>query len=432
MKKKLIVGGTLVALAAGLGVGSVVLGKKASVQAAGVVAPRFEVDPMWPQPLPNHWIIGQTIGLDVDTKDNVWIIHRRGSVEAKESYAMTTPPSAECCIAAPDVLEFDAAGKLIRSWTDPKTGNDWPASNHGISVNPKTGNVWLGANGGGAPPAAAAGRGPGRAASGTAPAAGINAPEAGVARAGAVYHDAFMLEFTQDGKFIKQIGKANMSKGSNDTENVKGVAEIRFNDAGELIAADGYGNKRVSVWNPETGKYIRHWGAFGVKDVSDAAQPAYVPGDAPNKQFRNPVHCAVPSSDGLVYVCDRVNDRMQVFKEDGTFVKEINVLPNTRGDGSVWEVAFSKDKAQKFLYMVDGSNERIHIFDRLSLTELTAFGDGGRQPGQFYAAHSIATNSKGDIFTTETYRGQRVQKFVYKGLGPVTAAYVPNVWPKKK
>ncbi len=427
MKKKLIVGGTLVALAAGLGVGSVVLGKKASVQAAGVVAPRFEVDPMWPQPLPNHWIIGQTIGLDVDTKDNVWIIHRRGSVEAKESYAMTTPPSAECCIAAPDVLEFDAAGKLIRSWTDPKTGNDWPASNHGISVNPKTGNVWLGANGGGAPPAAA-----GRAAAGTAPAAGINAPEAGVARAGAVYHDAFMLEFTQDGKFIKQIGKANMSKGSNDTENVKGVAEIRFNDAGELVAADGYGNKRVSIWNPETGKYIRHWGAFGEKNVSDAAQPAYVPGDAPNKQFRNPVHCAVPSHDGMIYVCDRVNDRMQVFKEDGTFVKEINVLPNTRGDGSVWEVAFSKDKEQKFLYMVDGSNERIHIFDRLSLTELTAFGDGGRQPGQFYAAHSIATNSKGDIFTTETYRGQRVQKFVYKGLGPVTAAYVPNVWPKKK
>ena len=419
MKTKLYAGGTILALAAALGVGSAVLGKKASVQAAGVMAPRFEVDPMWPQPLPNHWIIGQVIGLDVDSKDNVWIIHRRGSVEPKESYAMTTPPSAECCIAAPDVLEFDSAGKLIRSWTDPKTGNDWPASNHGISVDPK-GNVWLGANGGGAPPAAAARP------------AGINAPEAGVARAGAVYHDAFMLEFTQDGKFIKQIGKASMSKGSNDTENVKGVAEIRFNKEGELVAADGYGNKRVSIWDPETGKYKRHWGAYGEKNVSDAAQPAYQPSDAPNKQFRNPVHCAVPSNDGLIYVCDRVNDRVQVFKEDGTYVKEIVVMKDTRGDGSAWEIAFSKDKDQKYLYLADGANERIHIFDRAAMTELTAFGDGGRQPGQFYAVHSIATDSKGNIFTTETYRGQRVQKFVYKGLAPVTGAYTANVWPKKK
>ena len=419
MKTKLYAGGTILALAAALGVGSAVLGKKASVQAAGVMAPRFEVDPMWPQPLPNHWIIGQTIGLDVDSKDNVWIIHRRGSVEPKESYAMTTPPSAECCVAAPDVLEFDPAGKLIRSWTDPKTGNDWPASNHGISVDPK-GNVWLGANGGGATPAA------------TARPAGINAPEAGVARAGAVYHDAFMLEFTQDGKFIKQIGKASMSKGSNDTENVKGVAEIRFNKEGELVAADGYGNKRVSIWDPETGKYKRHWGAYGEKNVSDAAQPAYQPSDAPNKQFRNPVHCAVPSNDGLIYVCDRVNDRVQVFKEDGTYVKEIVVMKDTRGDGSAWEIAFSKDKDQKYLYLADGANERIHIFDRAAMTELTAFGDGGRQPGQFYAVHSIATDSKGNIFTTETYRGQRVQKFVYKGLAPVTGAYTANVWPKKK
>jgi DNA-binding beta-propeller fold protein YncE len=148
------------------------------------------------------------------------------------------------------------------------------------------------------------------------------------------------------------------------------------------------------------------------------------------QQFRNPVHCAVLSNDGLVYVCDRVNDRVQIFKEDGTFVKEVFVAKNTLGDGSAWEIAFSRDPQQKYLYMSDGANEKIRVFDRESMTEIYSFGDGGRQPGQFYALHSIATDSKGNIYTTETYRGQRVQRFLYKGIGPVTANMgVP--WPTK-
>jgi len=179
-------------------------------------------------------------------------------------------------------------------------------------------------------------------------------------------------------------------------------------------------------------KLKRYWGAYGKKPVDGGARAAYVPGEAPAQQFRNPVHCAVPSNDGLIYVCDRVNDRLQVFKEDGTFVKEIFMLTNTKGDGSVWEVAFSKDPQQKFMYIADGSNERIHIFERESLTELTAFGDGGRLPGEFYAVHSIATDSKGNIYTTETYRGQRVQKFTYKGIGPVAGAYTGAAWPALK
>src|ERR1019366_9934977 len=176
--------------------------------------------------------------------------------------------------------------------------------------------------------------------------------EAGVATGGGQYHDSFILKFTKDGKFLGEIGGANASKGSMDTESVRGVAEIRFNDEGELIAADGYGNKRVSIWDPKTMKIKRYWGAYGTKEIDDANAGAYVPVADGNKakQFRNPVHCAVPSHDGLIYVCDRVNDRLQVFKEDGTFVKEIYMLTNTRGDGSVWEVAFSKDKAQKYLY----------------------------------------------------------------------------------
>lgn len=256
--------------------------------------------------------------------------------------------------------------------------------------------------------------------------------EAGVATGGGMYHDSFILHFTADGKWLGEIGGANMNKGSNDPSSPRGVAEIRFNKEGEMIAADGYGNKRVSVWDPKTLKLKRMWGAYGTKTIDDTNMGPYRPGEPPDKQFRNPVHCAVPSNDGLIYVCDRVNDRIQIFKEDGTYVKEVFLETNTRGDGSAWEIAFSKDPNQRFMYVADGANERIHIFERESMKELTAFGDGGRLPGEFYAVHSIATNSKGDIFTTETYRGQRVQKFTYKGIGPVTADYTGAAWPKKK
>ena len=134
-------------------------------------------------------------------------------------------------------------------------------------------------------------------------------------------------------------------------------------------------------------------------------------------QFGNPVHCAQPSNDGLIYVCDRTNNRIQVFKTDGTYREAISPWkPNTKGDGSAWEIAFSTDPQQKFMYISDGANEKIHVFDRQTMKELYCFGGGGRQPGQFYAVHSIVTDSKGNIYTTETYRGQRVQKFIYKGM----------------
>ena len=142
------------------------------------------------------------------------------------------------------------------------------------------------------------------------------------------------------------------------------------------------------------------------------------------------MHCAVLSHDDLLYVCDRVNDRVQIFKTDGTFLSEHYYYTNTLGDGAVFELAFSKDPQQRFIYMADGSNEKIHIVDRQTMEVLTSFGDGGRQPGEFYAVHSIATDSKGNLFTTETYRGQRVQKFLYKGLAPVTTKDQGVVWPK--
>jgi hypothetical protein len=144
------------------------------------------------------------------------------------------------------------------------------------------------------------------------------------------------------------------------------------------------------------------------------------------------VHCAQLASDGLLYVCDRANDRIQVFKKDGTFVKEQIIEKRTLGDGSVWDIAFSRDPQQKFIFLTDGANEKVRILLRDTLQTLTSFGDGGRQPGQFYAVHSISTDSKGNIYTTETYRGQRVQKFIYKGMGPVVKEDQGVLWPKSK
>ncbi len=393
MKRNVAIGTGLLALLVALGLTQNVLQRTAAAQAkGGVQAPRFEVDPMWPKPLPNHWIYGNVIGVGVDTKDHVYIIHRgAGSLEPKEIYATTNPPSSECCVPAPPVVEFDAEGNFVRAWGGPGQGFEWPESNHGITPDSK-GNLFIGGNGG---------------------------------------NDGHILKFTQDGKFVKQFGFSYASAGSNDMFAFNKVAKVSLDEkANEAYVADGYGNHRVAVIDMDTGKIKRYWGAYGNKP-DDTPLGNYNPEAPLAQQFRNPVHCAEPSKDGMVYVCDRPNDRIQVFTKDGKFVKETQVAKNTRGDGSVWDIAFSKDAAQKYFYLADGANEKIRIFDRLALTELTSFGDGGRQPGQFYAVHSIATDSKGNVYTTETYRGQRLQKFVYKGLGPVTKQNQGTVWPTR-
>jgi hypothetical protein len=427
MRRNLYVGVAVLTLATALGAGSMLLGKRAVVEAAGEQAPKFEVDPFWPKPLPNGWVLGQTIGLAVDAQDNVWIVHRPGSLEAKESYL--TRKDADCCTAAPDVLAFDTNGNVIQHWGKVE-GHDWPTSNHGITVDSR-GNVWMGANGAGQP-----GPAPGSAAQFAPPPPAAPRPVSDYPGAGlpgvTTYHDSFILKFSKTGQYLGQIGKANGSKGSMDNENVRGVAQIRFDPkTNELIAADGYGNHRVSVWDPDTLKFKRAWGAYG-KPPTDNTMPAYEPGQPPPQQFRNPVHCAQPSKDGLIYVCDRVNDRLQVFKTDGTFVSETMLETNTKGDGSVWEIAFSRDPQEKYMYVADGANHKIHVFDRLALKEIYSFGSGGRQPGEWYALHSIATDSKGNLYTTETYRGQRVQKFTYKGLAAVTAPHEGAPWPANK
>ncbi len=392
MRRRFFFAGTLIAAIAALGIGQAVLAAATEQQAAQ--APLFEVDPLWPKPLPNHWILGNVIGVGVDSRDHVYIVHRglASLNERTEAGAATDPPTGECCLPAPPVLEFDPEGNLVRAWGGPGEGFVWPNSNHGISIDNKD-NVWIGGNGQG---------------------------------------DSHAVKFTRDGRFLMQIGTPGQPANSRSTTSFGRVAKISFDPAAnEAYFADGYSNRRVAVVDMDNGQVKRFWGAYG--NAPEDANPGPYNPDAPLiQQFRTPVHCAEPTTDGHVYVCDRPNNRIQVFRKDGTFVKEVQIAPRTLGDGSTWDIAFSRDAEQKYMYVADGKNMKVYVLDRLSLEVLTSFGDGGRQPGQFFAVHSIATDSRGNIFTTETYEGKRVQRFVYKGIGPVTKKDQGTVWPVRR
>jgi NHL repeat len=389
--RKLVSAMALAAGIVGLGLGQALLQQHAEAQGSGVTAPMFEVDPLWPKPLPNNWLLGWTIGLWVDEQDHIWVIHRgAGGLHNNERGAELNPPIAECCRTAPPVLVYEPGGGLVRSWGGPGEGYEWPQSNHGIHVDYK-GNVWIGGNGA---------------------------------------KDAHVLKFTKDGKFLMQAGRFGKGGGSNDSENFGRVAKIWVDPkTNEAYIADGYGNKRVAVIDADTGKMKRFWGAYGNKP-DDANLGPYDPNAAPAQQFRNPVHCVERSNDGLVYVCDRANNRIQVFTAEGKFVKEGIYAKNTLGSGSAWDIVFTKDPDQRFILMADGQNSRVRIIVRETLEEITAFGAGGRQPGQFYGVHSIAMDSKGNLYTTETYEGKRLQKFVYKGIGTVPRGYQGVLWPR--
>jgi DNA-binding beta-propeller fold protein YncE len=385
-------GGVVAAGVVGLAAVQAMLHDTASAQHAMVEVPIFEVDPLWPKPLPNEGLLGMAIGVSVDAQDNVWIVHRGSqTLNNNEKGAELNPPIADCCRSAPPVLAFNPAGDTIHAWGGPGQGYEWPESMHGIHIDYK-GNVWLGGNGA---------------------------------------KDSQILKFTQDGKFLMQSGHYGKNSGSNDPENFGRVAQIYIDPkSNEGFVADGYRNKRVAVIDPDTGKIKRYWGAYGNKP-DDGPQGPYDPTATAAQQFRNPVHCVALANDGLLYVCDRQNDRVQVFHTDGKFVKEQLFAKNTKGAGSTWEIAFSTDPQQKFIYLTDGQNERVRILERDTLTELSSFGRGGRQPGEFYGVHSIAVDSKGNIYTTETFEGKRVQKFNYKGIGMVPRGDQGVVWPKR-
>ena len=333
--------------------------------------PQFQVDPFWPKPLPNNWILGQVSGIATDRYDRVWVVHRPGTLTARERAAEQSPPEAKCCIAAPRVLVFDQAGNWIRHWGGPGPAFQWPESEHGIFVDDAD-FVWLAGNG---------------------------------------KKDGQLLKFTMQSEFVLQIGKQGEGNDSNSTTRLGSPADVAVDVAAkEVYAADGYANRRVVVFDSETGAHKRHWGAYG-KQPSDEKIGPYNPERPPSQQFGNPVHCVRIDKDGLVYVCDRANNRLQVFRKDGTFVLEHIYEKMTRGSGSMFDLVFSPDKDQKFIYMVDGMNGEIRIVERASKETLGRFGRPGRQVGMFTVVHNIAVDRQGNIFTSEVNTGQRVQKF---------------------
>ena len=340
---------------------------------AAVSVPRFKVDPFWPKPLPNNWLLGEVGGVAVDSRDHIWLYQRPGSLSADEAGAAQDPPVSICCSPAPSVMEFDAEGNYIQGWGGPGPGYDWPASAHGIFVDHKD-NVWLAGN-----------------------------------------SDHLVLKFSRDGTFLLQIGQSGKTGGSNHTRFLGRPTDIGVDPhTNEVYIADGYLNKRVIVFDADTGEYKRHWGAYGNKP-DDTDPGPYDPSAPVPQQFRSPVHAVRISNDGLVYVADRVNNRIQVFQRDGTFVKEVFLATKTLGAGSTWDVDLSPDEAQRYLYNADGTNQQIWTLDRKDLRILDTFGRRGRYAGQFHWVHNLAVDSKGNIYTGEVNSGRRAQKFVYLG-----------------
>lgn len=333
--------------------------------------PAFEVDPFWPKPLPSRWILGQVAGVAVDAQDHVWIVHRPGSLTPQEIGATLDPPTAECCIPAPSVIEFDPEGNVVQAWGGPDSQAQWPETEHGIYVD-SGGNVWIGSSGQG---------------------------------------DQVILKFTRSGERLLQIGEFGRTGGSNDTVLLGRPTDFAVDPAArEVYVTDGYGNRRVIVFDSETGAYKRHWGAYG-EPPDDTDLGAYDPNAPPAPSFRSPVHAVGLSADGSVYVADRVNDRIQVFGKDGTFLREAFVRPTTLSMGSAWDIAFSPDSDQSWLYLADGTNNKVWILSRETLEVAGEFGRNGRYAGEFHWVHSLAIDSRGNLYTGEVDTGQRIQKF---------------------
>jgi len=330
--------------------------------------PAFKVDPSWPKQLPNNWILGQIGGMTVDAQDHIWVFQRPRSLNEADRGATLTPPRSRCCVPAPSVMEFDADGNVVQAWGGPGMVPDWPQSEHAIYVDTRN-QVWLTGNGD---------------------------------------KDAMLLKFTRDGKFQKQFGKLAPITNSLDTTQLGRVASIAIDPAAnEIFMADGYGNHRVIVLDADSLAYKRMWGAYG-KPPTDMKIGNYNPAA---QQFTNPVHCVKIANDGLVYVCDRSNDRIQVFQKNGTFVKEFAIRPETRGTGSSYDLAFWPDKNQTYMIIADGADGEALVVRRDNGKEVGSFGHYGKQVGQFHNIHQIVADSKGNIYTGEVDTGMRIQKF---------------------
>ena len=357
-----------------------------SLTAQSVQIPIFEYDPTFPKPLPENWAIGAIGGLAVDRQDHLYVAQRPSSLRGNERFtgAGDTPPKAECCIPAPPILEFDQTGKLVRSWGGPGAGYDWPQIEHGLFVDQKD-TVWIAGNG---------------------------------------ENDAHLLKFTREGKFLQQFGKPGARGGSADTKNLGQPANLSVDSAAnEVYVADGYRNRRVIVLDADTFAFKRMWGAYGNKP-DDTPLAAYNPDAPPPQQFRLPHNIAI-SRDGFVYVADRSNNRIQVFRKDGRYVNEVFVAKRTLLLGAASGFALSTDPQQRFLYMIDGANHHVWIIERTSLKIIARFGQQGLWGGFLNVPHAIAVDGRGNIYVGENFDARRFQRFLYKGLGTPKPGTIP-------
>lgn len=419
-------------------------------------APGFVVDPAWPQPLPNNWLLGEIGGLYVDHRDHVWVYNRPRSLATEEAglegplrgatdengvpinglgQARAWGPVADCCKIAPSVLEFDAEGKLLQAWGGPadpgflgakckeEDGCIWPNREHGIFVDHND-NVYISGNGN--------------------VAAGRQAPPWTTNKAGA---DGFILKFDKNGNFKMRIGGTPREANSNDTNGgINGTpmlflaADMTVDpETNRLYVSDGYGNRRVVIIDAETGKYIGHFGAYGNNPVDDKAAAAagpwmndYTKGNKKPAFFRTPVHCVKIAKDGKIYVCDRGNDRIQVFDKNDPnlgkpcnnsngevgncgFLEEQFISERTNIIGSAVSMSFSPDDAQSCLYVGDNANMTIYILNRSNLQELGRLGRHGRHAGNLHYLHQVSVDSNGNIYTGEVDTARRLQKFIHYG-----------------
>lgn len=373
-----------------------------SISAAPDEVPVFEFDPTWPKtPLPNNWIFGNIGGVHVDDKDQIWVLQRGNTVKLDLGDDFLARGAGECCTPAPSVVVLNRAGEVVKAWggPDPKNpgskktadGYDWPRE-HGIFVDRK-GFVWTGCDDG------VQDR--------------VSAPE----NCGSV------TKFTNDGKVVWQKGRMGQSKGNSDTENFNSPAGLFVDEeTNEVFIADGYRNKRIAVVDRETGAFKRMWGPYGMQNPPDIPRNqlngSHSDKHEPEglKLFGDSVHCIELSRDGFVYVCDRGNNRIQVFRKDGTFVKEGFVAQNTGNMGSVFDIAFSQDPAQRFLYVADGANHHVHILIRDTLEVVGQFGHGGRYAGELGVAHVLASDSAGNLYVGETVVRDRIMRWNFKGM----------------
>lgn len=364
---------TLAALLAGCGDGpgsSQATGSPAATASAGEAIPEFTVDPTWPREMPDLWILGAVTAVFVDAGDHVWVTHLPETLTEEETAAVLDPPIGTCCAPAPSVIEFDADGQVVQGWGWPTQDvSEYPRNPHGLFVD-HNGFVWVG-----------------------------------------TYRHHRVMKFTREGTLVMTIGEYDRTGGSNDTVLLGGPAGIWVDSTtNEVFVADGYANRRVIVFDGDTGAYRRHWGAYGETPDDDYDFGDRDPDGPPPRQFST-VHGLVGSADGLIYVADRRGNRIQVFRQDGTFVAEKIVAPHTRASGSAFVIALSPDPEQRWLYLADGTNHKVWILRRADLEIVGEFGRGGRQVGQFLRPHGMGIDSHGNLYVGEASTGRRIQKF---------------------